>query len=60
MNFLYCFDEHIKKELEQHGYRFIKEVSLKNSRAFLFFNNIDSSTFKFEKQNIVFTDRMNF
>lgn len=60
MNFLYCFDKETKEKLEQHGYRFIKELSLNNSKAFLFFNNIDSSTFQFEKQNIVFTNRMNF
>ena len=60
MNFIYCFDEKIKNELELNGYKFIKEVVFENSNAFLFYNNATNSKFTFSNHNVILSNKINF
>ena len=60
MNFIYCFDEKTKTELELNGYKFIKEVVFENSNAFLFYNNATNSKFIFSNHNVILSNKINF
>ena len=59
--FMYVFNEKDKKELIYKGFTFIREVKFNNKIGYMFINNEERlDSIKFNKNNIMFSNKMNF